>query len=131
MYGAIVYIFRFCKYSASHYLKGFRGKPAVAGPGGGGGGGGGKKKKKKKKWGGVKFLFCCFFFLPPPPPELESGRSSPTKTLNPVARLCQQKQLLEKHGPVLCYTLSLSLSIYIYICKGFRPQAKEQGHKYT
>ena len=48
MYGAIVYIFRFCKYSASHYLKGFRGKPAVAGPGGGGGG----AKKKKKKIGG-------------------------------------------------------------------------------
>ena len=47
MYGAIVYIFRFCKYSASHYLKGFRGKPAVAGPGGGGGGGGRQKKKLK------------------------------------------------------------------------------------
>ena len=132
MYGAIVYIFRFCKYSASHYLKGSRGKPAVAGPGGGGGGGGGGQKKKKKNGGGGGL---SFFFFCAPPPELESGRSSPTKTLNPVARLCQQKQLLEKHGPVLCYTLSLSLSlsiyIYIYICKGFRPQAKEQDHKYT
>ena len=46
MYGAIVYIFRFCKYSASHYLKGFRGKPALEGAGGGGGQ---KKKQKKKK----------------------------------------------------------------------------------
>ena len=45
MYGAIVYIFRFCKYSASHYLKGFRGKPAVEGVGGG------QKNKKKKKLG--------------------------------------------------------------------------------
>ena len=114
MYGAIVYIFRFCKYSASHHLKGFRGKPAVAGPGGGRGGGG----RKKKLGEGLNF----FFFGPPPiPPELESGRSSPTKTLDPVARLCQEKQLLEKHGPVLCYTLSLSLSpslslsIYIYM----------------
>ena len=68
-----------------------------------------------------------FFFFLAPPPELESGRSSPTKTLDPVARLCQQKQLLEKHGPVLCYTLY----IYVYICKGFRPQAKEQDRKYT
>ena len=72
MYGAIVYIFRFCKYSASHYLKGFRGKPAVAGPGGGGGGGGGAKKKtkkKKKKMGGGGlncFFFFGFFFAPPP-----------------------------------------------------------------
>ena len=122
MYGAIVYIFRFCKYSASHYLKGFRGKPAVAGPGGGGGG---DAQKKKKKIGGGGGLFFFVFFLAPPPRELESGRSSPTKTLDPVARLCQQKQLLEKHGPVLCYTLS------IYICRGFRPQAKEQDHKYT
>ena len=126
MYGAIVYIFRFCKYSASHYLKGFRGKPEVAGPGWGGGGGGGAKKKKKKLVRvGAYFFFFCFFLAPPP--ELESGRSSPTKTLDPVARLCQQKQLLEKHGPVLCYTLY----IYVYICKGFRPQAKEQDHKYT
>ena len=52
MYGAIVYIFRLCKYSASHYLKGFRGKPAVAGSGGGGGGGGGRPNKKKKIGGG-------------------------------------------------------------------------------
>ena len=68
MYGAIVYIFRFCKYSASHYLKGFRGKPAVAGPGGGGGGGG-AKKKKKMEGGGPNFFFFCFFFGPPPPPR--------------------------------------------------------------
>ena len=111
MYGAIVYIFRFCKYSASHYLKGFRGKPAVAGPGGGGGGGAPKKKKKQKNWGkggGLNCVFFFAFFFAPPSPELESGRSSPTKTLDPVARLCQQKQLLEKHGPVLCYTLSIN-----------------------
>ena len=64
MYGAIVYIFRFCKYSASHYLKGFRGKPAVAGPGGGRGGGGKKKNKKKIGGGGGPNFF--FFFAPPP-----------------------------------------------------------------
>ena len=69
MYGAIVYIFRFCKYSASHYLKGFRGKPAVAGPGGGGGGGAQKKKKNWLGGGGLFFLFLFFFCPPPPPPR--------------------------------------------------------------
>ena len=111
MYGAIVYIFRFCKYSASHYLKGFRGKPALEGAGGGGAKKKTKKKKKLVRGGGLIFFF---FFAPPPPPrELESGRSSPTKTLDPVARLCQQKQLLEKHGPVLCYTLYIYMYIYV------------------
>ena len=54
----------------------------------GGGGGAGAKKKKKKFGGGVSIFF---FFGAPPPPELESGQSSPTKTLDPVARLCRQK----------------------------------------
>ena len=85
MYGAIVYIFRFCKYSASHYLKGFRGKPAVAGPGGGGGGGGPKKKnktkKKKLRGGGLKFFFFFFvFFLPPPPRARERAELSDENT---------------------------------------------------
>ena len=79
MYGAIVYIFRFCKYSASHYLKGFRGKPAVAGPGGGPGGGGGQKKKQKNKknWGrgGGPIFFFFFFFWPPPPPPRARERT--------------------------------------------------------
>ena len=54
----------------------------------GGGGGRAPKKKKKNLGGGVNFFF---FWRPPPPPELESGQSSPTKTLDPVARLCRQK----------------------------------------
>ena len=82
--------------------------------------GGGKKKKKTTKkiggGGGPNF----FFFFWPPPPGLESGRSSPTKTLDPVARLCQQKQLLEKHGPV-CVTLSIYMYIYVK-ASGLRPR---------
>ena len=56
-------------------------------------GGGGAPKKKKIFWGGVSIFFFFFFLAPPPPPppELESGQSSPTKTLDPVARLCRQK----------------------------------------
>ena len=53
-----------------------------------GGGGAIAKKKKKNLGGGCQFFF---FLAPPPPPELESGQSSPTKTLDPVARLCRQK----------------------------------------
>ena len=66
MYGAIVYIFRFCRYWASHYLKGFRGRPGVAGPGGGGGGGGAKKKKNLAS---ILTQFFFFFLAPPPPPK--------------------------------------------------------------
>ena len=74
MYGAIVNIFRFCKYSASHYLKGFRGKPAVAGPRGGGGNS--PKKKKNGVGGGLDF----FFFCPPPPRARERAELSDENT---------------------------------------------------
>ena len=77
MYGAIVYIFRFCKYWASHYLKGFRGRPGVAGPGGGGGGGAKKKKKKLGEGGGLIFFFFC---PPPPPPARELAELSDENT---------------------------------------------------
>ena len=124
MYGAIVYIFRFCRYWASHYLKGFRGRPGVAGPGGGGGGGGAKKKKNLAS---ILTQFFFFFLAPPPPPQIlppspvQGAGTSEHRPSKPRARLTDQASECQ-------YLLRY---IYIYICKGFRPQAKEQDHKYT
>ena len=107
MYGAIVYIFRFCKYWASHYLKGFRGRPRVAGPGGGGGGGGKKKN--------LASILTQFFFLAPQSREL-GPQSTALLSLEPGLRT---------------RPASVSTYLYIYICQGLRPQAKEQDLKYT
>ena len=55
-----------------------------------------KRAPRSRGGGGGRGGVSIFFFFgapppPPPPPELESGQSSPTKTLDPVARLCRQK----------------------------------------
>ena len=97
MYGAIVYIFRFCKYWASHYLKGFRGRPGVAGPGGGGGGGGRQKKKN------------IYIFFPPPPPKSYLPHQS--RELGP-----QSTALLSLDPGLRTRPASVSTYLYIYIC---------------